>query len=430
MINKYFLSHKIKILLLVLTSSSFVSPSWNAPQLASHVQESIGKALNDISKLDSEILSVEGLSSNKVRHFLNNLCSLENTRYLEIGVWQGSTFISSLYKNNNIEEAVAIDNWSQFNVSDGPFFNNTSNYLKDSSSFNFYDEDSFAIDISKLFKNKVNIYFYDGDHTEEAQRLAFEYYDQILDDIFIAVVDDYNHIPAQIGTQKAFKNLNYQVLKEWVLPARYNEDSENWWNGLYVAIVQKNPFNTLKKTLPLDMHGWFQSQNKINLELFIDKLKPKKVVEVGSWLGVSAIFMAELLDEDSKIYCVDPWIPYPEMDDMPELQERLKIAYEQFLSNCIHKKVTDKVVPMRMTSLEAHNFFEADIDLVYIDGSHSEENVTLDIKKWYKKLKSGGIICGDDFPHPSVKAAVEKVAIELGQKINNANRFWWYNPKE
>lgn len=38
----------------------------------------------------------------------------------------------------------------------------------------------------------------------------------------------------------AFKELHYNVLHEWSLPADYNGDEKNWWNGLYVAIIEKS----------------------------------------------------------------------------------------------------------------------------------------------------------------------------------------------
>ena len=77
----------------------YATPTNYQLSLIEHVKQSIQNAELGISQLNSKILNLEGMSSDKVRHFLNNICSLEHGNYLEIGVWKGSTFISALYKN-------------------------------------------------------------------------------------------------------------------------------------------------------------------------------------------------------------------------------------------------------------------------------------------------------------------------------------------
>lgn len=204
--------------------------------------------------------------------------------------------------------------------------------------------------------------------------------------------------------------------------------SDNGCSKLSAEILQNNPFN-LSYIYPLDMHGWFGPLNKVHLQEFIQKLQPKNVVEVGTWLGVSAIFMAHLLNSGAKIFCIDPWVPYHDMENMPECQERLKNAYERFLSNCIHHKVTDKIVPLRMTSMDAYATYfsgEHDIDLVYIDGSHAEEDAYNDIIHWQTVVAPHGIICGDDYGWPTVRRAVTRAAQEIDRTLHVDYNFWWF----
>lgn len=206
--------------------------------LINHIKNSIEKAQKGVSKLNSDILTIPGMSSHKVRHFLNNLCSLENAHYLEIGVWQGSTFISALHQNTDtLASAIAIDNWSEFNGPKNNFLSNTAKFLP-KKTFLFVDHDCFTVD-TQVFSNKVDIYFYDGNHSTESQKNAFIYFNDILADTFITVVDDWNAPEAPQGTKEAFKQLNYEVVYEVALPARFNGDTENWWNGLYVALIRK-----------------------------------------------------------------------------------------------------------------------------------------------------------------------------------------------
>lgn len=215
----------------------FSTPTQHQLFLIDHVQNSIENAELGISNLNEDILAIHGMSSNKVRHFLNNLCSLADAHYLEIGVWQGSTFVSALY-GNNLSSAIAIDNWSEFSGPKNIFLNNLAHFLS-SSSYRFYEADSFNFDLANI-SNKINIYFYDGGHSKEQQKKAFTYYNSIFEDTFIAIVDDYNCDKVQLGTQEAFQELGYTILFEKVLPAAYNGDTENWWNGLYVAVIAKN----------------------------------------------------------------------------------------------------------------------------------------------------------------------------------------------
>src|SRR3990170_4857741 len=81
------------------------------------IETCIDNANNLKSKIDQSILDIEGQSSPKVRHLLNNLCSFKNCKYLEIGSLLGSTFCSACYKNN-LTRAVSIDNFSEFFLND------------------------------------------------------------------------------------------------------------------------------------------------------------------------------------------------------------------------------------------------------------------------------------------------------------------------
>lgn len=229
----------ISIILLICILEKDINCSMIDKQnlLIKHVKNSIELAQIHSSKLTLDILNIGGMSSAKVRHLLNNICSLKNSNYLEIGVWKGSTFISALY-GNKLNSAIAIDNWSLFDGPKPEFMKNVEKYLK-GVDFSFYEVDSFNLDLQKIFKSKINIYFYDGSHLEHSHYLAFTYFNEIFENVFIAIIDDYNFERVKIGTQKAFNFLHYKVLYEKILPANFNGDTNNWWNGLYVAVIAK-----------------------------------------------------------------------------------------------------------------------------------------------------------------------------------------------
>ena len=204
----------------------------------------------------TDILKMGGMSSQKTRHFLNNLCSIEDwpINYLEIGVWRGSTFISSGFMNsNNINQMVAIDNFTQFNENSEvkeAFLDNSHRWLKHK--FELHDEDCFKIEKSKL-RAPFNVYFYDGPHSYEDTKMSLTHYDDVLDNIFILVVDDWQEKPIQDGLKDAIKELNYKVHYEISLHGKggniskekidsvpyYEQWRDEFWQGQYVDILEK-----------------------------------------------------------------------------------------------------------------------------------------------------------------------------------------------
>lgn len=205
--------------------------------LIKQVKESIDRAYKEESKLSQAILSIEGMSSPKNRHLLNNLLSYGKPNYLEIGVWKGSTFASALY-GNEIESAYAIDNWKEFHEPGlrESFIRNIALTGKD---YTLIEQDSFRVNTAKI-TNKVDIYFYDGFHSKEASFHALDYYYDVLADEFIYVVDDYDWIDVQAGVQESIRCRGLNVKFNIHLRAGETNDIHSWWNGIYIAILEKN----------------------------------------------------------------------------------------------------------------------------------------------------------------------------------------------
>lgn len=68
---------------------------------------------------------------------------------------------------------------------------------------------------------------------------------------------------------------------------------------------------------------------------------------------------------------------------------------------------------MRITSEKAARLFvDNSLDFIYIDAAHDYENVALDMKIWWGKLKAGGLFAGHDFDprQPGVMRAVQEHA--------------------
>jgi hypothetical protein len=201
-----------------------------------YINSCIVSSITGETKLNNKAIEFDGMSSFKVKNFLNRLVEHPGSKYLEIGVWKGCTFYSALCKNKP-SYAVAIDDWSGFNGSSSmeEFKRNISDI---ESPFEIFCNDCFTFD-KKLLKDKINVYFYDGDHSAVSQEMALTYYYEVLEDKFIFICDDWNAPDVQEGTRRGIAKTGLKILNEWILPAKFNGDKENWWNGLYVIYASK-----------------------------------------------------------------------------------------------------------------------------------------------------------------------------------------------
>lgn len=202
----------------------------------SKILHSVKLANLGYSKLTDNVLQLPGYSGYSVKHFLNNICSYPDTNYLEIGTWKGSTFVSAMYRNC-LKNSSVIDNWSQFGNVRDLFLLHSKEYVH--LAYNLFEFDCFEFDLS-LLDYKVNVYFYDGDHTLEAQYKAFTYFDSVFADEFIAIVDDFNWKEVEDGTYQAFKDLGYTVDCDIVIKTKIEGDKLGWWNGLGIFSLKKN----------------------------------------------------------------------------------------------------------------------------------------------------------------------------------------------
>jgi predicted O-methyltransferase YrrM len=132
-------------------------------------------------------------------------------------------------------------------------------------------------------------------------------------------------------------------------------------------------------------------------------------VEIGSWKGRSAAYMAvEIHNSNKKIKfdCVDTWKGSIEHVDDIFVQE--DTLYSEFLKNI--EPVKHIINPIRMLSLDACQIYpDNSLDFVYIDASHEYEDIKNDIINWLPKVKTGGIISGHDFSWDGVTKAVKEV---------------------
>lgn len=209
------------------------------------VENAINCANNKKTKLTEQQFSIPGMSSDKIRILLNELV-YPSSKYLEVGVWAGSTFVSALYKNNPIK-AIAIDNFCQSGFTEEAYItaDAKTTFLQnlvdnDIQNFTFLNTDCFNLKPEeKSIIDGINVYLYDGGHAADEQEKALTYFYDNLSDVFIFIVDDWNDEATKVGTRSAYQKTNTIVHKEWQFPTNFNRDIDSWWNGYYVAVCEK-----------------------------------------------------------------------------------------------------------------------------------------------------------------------------------------------
>jgi hypothetical protein len=214
-------------------------------ELIRHLDASYHAAEQGRSKIGEDVISLPGMTGTYTRHFYNNLCSMPNTRYLEIGSWKGSS-IAAAMNNNKMDVCIAIDNWSEFGGPKDEFVKVFTQY-KGENNASFIEKNCFDPDlIQSLSPYKFNIYMYDGYHSEQAQYDALVKYLPCLDDTFIWVVDDWNAPEVRAGTTRAIQDTGVSVLwKQETRSTWNNSHSEmslakaTWWNGFAAFVIQK-----------------------------------------------------------------------------------------------------------------------------------------------------------------------------------------------
>jgi predicted O-methyltransferase YrrM len=176
------------------------------------------------------------------------------------------------------------------------------------------------------------------------------------------------------------------------------------------------------KLMPYNPHGWHMTHEP--LSQLIQRYNVRTVIEVGSWMGLSTMDIARMIPSNGKVYAVDTWKGSPNESHDPHI---LATLYDQFLSNMIHAKVANKVIPIRMESTEAARVITEQADLIYIDATHTYDACYADLKAWYPHLSPQGVICGDDlyWGDAGVSRAVRQFAGEHRLYVREFGGFWW-----
>lgn len=152
-------------------------------------------------------------------------------------------------------------------------------------------------------------------------------------------------------------------------------------------------------------NDWF-SHNAEALFLLIRDLKPSRILEIGSFEGLSTVnFILESLKytDSIEIQCIDSWEGGQEHKEL-----QMSSVEARFLSNVeLAKQSVPANKKVNVTRLKGYSHkkmiellsqgYDNYFDFIYVDGSHEAPDVLLDALLAHKLVRVGGVIAFDDY---------------------------------
>jgi len=142
------------------------------------------------------------------------------------------------------------------------------------------------------------------------------------------------------------------------------------------------------------LHGW--CSYKPEVEKFIRENDNALIVEIGCWKGKSAAFAGvEIINKKKNIrFDTIDWFKgsgEPAHINDPEIDSLYEVAKKNLesVSSVVNVVNSDSVAA-------AENYEDGSVDLLIIDGDHTEEGVRRDTEAWVPKVKEGGRVIFDD----------------------------------
>ena len=141
-----------------------------------------------------------------------------------------------------------------------------------------------------------------------------------------------------------------------------------------------------------------------------------RILEIGSWEGRSAVFFLEYFRR-SRLTCIDTFEGSPFLRSHPTWGKAVPDSRRRFDFNVA--PYGDRVeifhshsVPALFSLVQSARLF----DLIYIDGSHDQDDVLMDTLLSWRLLADRGILIWDDYNFPVPRPP--QVAIDTFVKMN------------
>lgn len=161
---------------------------------------------------------------------------------------------------------------------------------------------------------------------------------------------------------------------------------------------------------------------------------PRFWLEVGSFIGNSAITTAKVAKANTSVICMDPFTGDNNMWDwnrgrkgpggfnFEEMDaDGTTRIYDTFLSNIQQAGFQAKVLPVRVTSMAGMRLLKRLHSegrlrelprVIYLDSAHEKDETLMELQTAYDLLPDGGVLFGDDWGWQAVRDDVLRFAAE------------------
>jgi hypothetical protein len=162
------------------------------------------------------------------------------------------------------------------------------------------------------------------------------------------------------------------------------------------------------------IEGWFDFRDVYD---YVAKTIPDggNFVEVGSWKGKSAIYLAQRLRDIEKVTSLTVVDTFKGDADTGEIDvfKDFKENVQESLCGYIDVIPKDSIVAARY-------IYDGEADAIFIDAAHDYDSVKADIEAWRGKVKPGGFFGGHDVDAEGVQRALA----DCGIKYQVVGRCW------
>lgn len=190
------------------------------------------------------------------------------------------------------------------------------------------------------------------------------------------------------------------------------------------------------------LEGWCTAKKAKSMMDLIYEIQPDLCVEVGVFGGSSIYPTASALKflQKGQVYAIDPWETRFCLEgyaaDNPNYvwwnQVDLDKIYFGFLDMLNRFQLNRYCTVLRATGLQTLDLFaDESIDILHIDGNHTETSALSDVEHYFPKVKKGGYIWLDDVNWLSVSRAKEFL-LSNAEKIESlsTNEYFLFRKAE
>ena len=172
---------------------------------------------------------------------------------------------------------------------------------------------------------------------------------------------------------------------------------------------------------PRAVKGWMNDEELATLARWSSQ--STGVVEIGCAWGRSTLALLQAAAPGSTVYCIDHWLGSPSEIGAFGPNTGFDTARATFMANIVESGLYPNAQVIEGDSQDPATVSRVpQVDMVFIDGSHSYEYVARDLELWAPKARY--ILCGHDWTWPGVVRAVNEYTAQA--RYGSTGDLVWY----